>query len=1072
MNEFRYLVEEQGLRIRIAEQKAGLFGRFRKREAVDLSTLAGTEKTLAIALSRIRALDKDGEHHELSGDNLWLDHWMVSRLDDMSAAVLGVPGKISGVVFHAEMRGSLGSESFSLEWWWERDERQIRVNRTGAIVELGGTFMRLPAQIFDAILLSEAFDSGRPLPDHWRALSEFRAALGDLEEDGLTQPELYLRKVEIVSCDKVGLAIDPDDPLGFSPLPFVSHSIPHGEMASESSAALQGKELNTFKHDANQRGAQPAYRVGENRFLILDRSVVPVVDVIARHAKGTEVERKDFLENADRIVADAIEQALINDGRLNELMPSTDQVDTIETEFENAWAETREWTDRVIEIRKWTKPEIEVLEGSGTSWLPDDVDAIVGEILGTIPEEELEFVLQKLQKAQENGDKEIQLEQGIVPVTALVIQAVKRRLELYLNRSIQNQGEDAEVTAFLPVTHDNFWELEFRERLHERVFATDKGLPAKLKTSLHPHQKSAFDWQVSAWETGLPGILNADEQGLGKTVQTLSFLAWLNERMTNGELPIKPFLIVAPTSLLRNWEDEARKHLSPGVFGEPVRLYGRELKAWRVQGACGRDIQDGRSKLDLSDLIECSEPRLVITTYQTLANYAVTFAQTPFEVAVFDEIQNLKNPSTLRSNAAKAVNAEFRIGLTGTPVENATRDIWSVMDQLFPGALGSLNDFRIAFDVPKRGNMQELHRAVFSSNKGYPALGIRRTKEEAASDLPPKVRVLHPRIMPEIQALRYDEARKPGQSLFGLLHHIRRTSLHPGLIEGEAPETFIHASARVLAAMDVLRAIKAKEEKVLVFVENRDVQAWFSELIKIEFGLHRVDVINGSTPVSRRKEITDHFQRHLQQDEGFDVLVMGPRAAGTGLTLTAANHVIHLTRWWNPAVEEQCNDRTHRIGQTRPVTVHIPLAIHPRLQEGSFDCLLQRLMKKKRSLADSILWPPEGDENEVRALYDAIISARESDGVQQVDDSLQLLDRADLDVQELGANVLRLRPKEGGASVVVTLRYSDLRPEALDAKTDAAVVVLSETDVPVSDTTVPVSILGGATLWPEFIMPD
>ena len=95
--------------------------------------------------------------------------------------------------------------------------------------------------------------------------------------------------------------------------------------------------------------------------------------------------------------------------------------------------------------------------------------------------------------------------------------------------------------------------------------------------------------------------------------------------------------------------------------------------------------------------------RLVITTYQTLANYAVTFAQTPFEVAVFDEIQNLKNPSTLRSNAAKAVNAEFRIGLTGTPVENATRDIWAVMDQLFPGALGSLNDFRIAFVVPKRG---------------------------------------------------------------------------------------------------------------------------------------------------------------------------------------------------------------------------------------------------------------------------------------------------------------------------------------------------------------------------------
>lgn len=160
-----------------------------------------------------------------------------------------------------------------------------------------------------------------------------------------------------------------------------------------------------------------------------------------------------------------------------------------------------------------------------------------------------------------------------------------------------------------------------------------------------------------------------------------------------------------------------------------------------------------------------------------------------------------------------------------------------------------------------------------------------------------------------------------------------RTSLHPGLIEGESPESFTHSSARISAAMDILAAIKAKEERVLVFVENSDVQQWFTELIKVEFGLARVDIINGSTPISRRKEITDHFQRHLEDDEGFDVLVLGPRAAGTGLTLTAANHVIHLTRWWNPAVEEQCNDRTHHIGQKHPVTVHIPLAIHPRLQK-------------------------------------------------------------------------------------------------------------------------------------------
>lgn len=273
--------------------------------------------------------------------------------------------------------------------------------------------------------------------------------------------------------------------------------------------------------------------------------------------------------------------------------------------------------------------------------------------------------------------------------------------------------------------------------------------------------------------------------------------------------------------------------------------------------------------------------------------------------------------------------------------------------------------------------------------------------------------------------------------------------------------------------MDILRAIKAKEERALVFVENLDVQAWLAELVKIEFGLQRVDVINGSTPVSRRKEITDRFQRHLKQDGGFDVLVMGPRSAGTGLTLTAANHVVHLTRWWNPAVEEQCNDRTHRIGQNRPVTVHIPLAIHPRLQRGSFDCLLQSLMKRKRSLADSVLWPPEGNENEVHALYDAIISAdvaAENEGTRT--DSLKLFDRPDLDVEELDDTTLRVRPKGGGASVVVSLQDTTLQSGILQPENDAAVIILSARKGGTETASIPVSFLGGQSLWPDFVLPE
>ncbi|MCB1340554.1 MAG: DEAD/DEAH box helicase [Pseudooceanicola sp.] len=1066
MTTFTSQLDEQGLWIGIAEERRGLLTRFRKRDRVDFDRLSREDKTLAIVLARLRGLDRDGEHHELTAEHVFLDHWLISRADDLTASVLGLPPRLSGIEFHAEMRGVIGNPSFALDWWWEAGGRQVALTRTGAVVDVGAGRMRLPDQIFDAIELSRAFDSGAPLEAHWRALADFRAALGDSDHDSPARPEGLLRKVAIVTCDRVGLALDPEDPTRFSPLPFVSHALAAGEQPSEASAALQGDELAAFQAKANDRGAQPAYKVGDNRYLILDRSAVPVVEVISRYGRGSKEERMAFIADAERIVSEAIEDSLRRDGRLNEVAAPDEVAEAIEREMGAAWAETREWAARVIEIRKWTKVEIEGFEGSGTGWLPPDMEAALGELLGSIPDEDLADTVRRMEEARTRGESNLQIPQGVVPTHDLVFLALRRRLELYLNRTDSTALAD-EVTAFLPITRENFWELAFREAQRERPQDMTSGLPDSVCRTLKPHQASAFNWQLRAWTAGLPGILNADEQGLGKTLQTLSFLAWLTARMEAGEVPAAPFLIVAPTSLLRNWEAEIAAHLTPGLWGELVRLYGPGLAGWRSQGARGRDIQDGHSKLDLTALSTNNRPRLAITTYQTLANYAVTFAETAFAVVVFDEIQNLKNPVTLRSNAARAVHADFRIGLTGTPVENATRDIWAIMDQIFPGALGSLVDFRIAFDRPRRGNMAELHRAIFASQAGYPALGIRRTKDRAES-LPTKTRILHPRLMPNIQALRYDEARKPGQSLFGLLHHIRRTSLHPGLIEGEPPESFIAASARISAAMDILSAIRAKDERALIFVENRDVQKWFAELVKVTFDLPRVDIINGSTPIALRQVFVERFQRHITEDQGFDVLVMGPRAAGVGLTLTAANHVIHLTRWWNPAVEEQCNDRTHRIGQTKPVTIHIPLAIHPRLQRGSFDCLLQSLMQKKRALAGSVLWPPEGDEAEAQALYDAILGAEEAPAAPS--ESLSLANCAGIAAEKIGADTFRLRPEVGGASIVVsTLAEGILR--ATPDEGDAAAILLSSASSNAAPENVPVSRLGGTALWPDFILP-
>lgn len=1065
---FAFAYDADGCTLRPAVARRGILGRLRSRPRHNLHSLPKEEREVAMAVARLRVLDRDGRHHKVDEDGIWLSHMLASELDARSAQTLGLPPLLSRFVFKAAMRGSVGSVDFRLDWWWERSGRTIPLRRTGAVIEGAPEgLMRIPAPIMRAISVAQTFDPSLPLPDHWLALGEFRRSLGidhpDVELEGL------LENIEIITCDRVGLDVDLSDDSRFDVLPFVSQGLAEDAQPSEADAAIHGAELTEFRTQAHRRGAQPAYRIAAGKFLILDRSAMPVVQAISDAAKRGPEERRFFIRNAERIIAEAVERQALADGRLNELMSPDGYAEALEREVGRAWAETKEWASRVIAIAEWARPVIDQMQGSGTNWLPASIKPELGELLGAIADNEVEPLLRELKRVQDQGIAEVHHRVGAVPTTIEVIEALMRRLEM-IRRQKETDPPGDPKTVFLPVTHSNFWDNDFHAETRRRTAEGTTDLPPSIRTLLKPHQMRSFDWQVRAWRFGLPGILNADEQGLGKTLQTISFLTWLAERMAGNEVLTRPMLIVAPTSLLRTWEAEFSAHVAPSFWDDPVRLYGQHLAQWKTAGNRRRDIDDGVARLDLMPLVTSPRPRLAITTYQTLANYAVTFSTTDFAVAVFDEIQNLKNPVAMRSEAAKAVKADFRIGLTGTPVENATRDIWSIMDQLFPGALGPLAEFRRIFDVPVERQMRQLHAAIFTEQAGRPALGLRRMKKDAAADLPPKVRVLHPRIMPEVQALRYDEVRAKGGGIFALLHHIRRTSLHPGLIEFEAPGSFTSSSARVSAVMDILSAIKSKNERALVFVENRDVQAWFAELVKIEFGLDRVYVINGDTGIDARRELTERFQSHLIDDRGFDVLIMGPRAAGTGLTLTAANHVIHLTRWWNPAVEEQCNDRTHRIGQTRAVTVHIPLAVHPRLGRNSFDCLLQRLMQRKRGVAEAVLWPQESPESELLTLYSSVLGAEEPKVAES--EGLRLADRPDLLAAELRQGVIRVTPSGGGSSVVVAQGVATDAVLSLASEQDAAVIVMGSIGRGDVASERPLSLLPDQALWPDYVLPE
>lgn len=950
---------------------------------------------LSFALADLRAAAEDvGDEVEISGSRICLTHRTLGVITSDTADALGLPPLID-LKLRTDVIGQIGSPGFRLTYDWTRAGRKEIVRRTGAILETAGDGAngrrRIPQWMLDALEVADGFQAGSDLDEHWEALARFRRALepGVKMEASDTEAQLgmtgFLSGLEVALTDRFSISPQGEDQ--FAIIPFLGETVDaaerDGEQISEAEAELQEGRLRAFQDKAFARGARPAYKIGAQSYLVVDPAAAPVLKVMTDMQRADRETRSAFIQNPRQRITDAVTEHLRAKGKLEGLTPAQEQ-ELIEQAAEPAFVETQEYSERVIGLTVYEKPAPGIT-GSGTTWLPEAFTGVAVEKIEAMPPEQLEQLIQRVDAAIEAGQQTVEVDGTEIPATPSSRAALEQRLESILNpeepeqKPVIEEEIDPRIGPIILDTADNLEDLTWAAKISPRTRLAPDELPSVVKSPLKEHQTESFQWKLEAWAAGLPGILNADEQGLGKTLQAIAFLAWMKENMSRVEARrAGPVLVVAPTSLLVNWEEEVDKHLTAPGLGNVIRLYGSALGGKKRPGQQGVETETGNTLLDLRDIEEAiREGRghryWVLTTYTTLTNYQHSLAKIPFSTAVFDEIQAVKNPVSLRAKAAFAVNADFRIGLTGTPIENSTTDLWAIMEQLTPGRFGSLKSFREKFGEPEEGNMHELYYLMFEPQAGLPPVALRRLKEEVARDLPEKSRCLHPRLMPEPQAAAYETAR--GKLAAGtrggalkMLHHIRSVSVHPEASSPAEDGTYIAMSARLLAAMDILRGVRDRGERALVFIEHVKMQHRFIELVKREFALPRVDLINGSTPIPRRQEIVNRFQRHLDRDEGFDLLVLGPKAAGTGLTLTAATHVIHLSRWWNPAVEEQCNDRVHRIGQTRPVTVHVPMAIHPGYQHNSFDCLLHSLMARKRRLASSALWPMGDTEDDASRL--------------------------------------------------------------------------------------------------------
>lgn len=513
------------------------------------------------------------------------------------------------------------------------------------------------------------------------------------------------------------------------------------------------------------------------------------------------------------------------------------------------------------------------------------------------------------------------------------------------------QKEDKEYKVL--IIEENAEELGFeaKEKFietgdHYTLF-TDSFLDSNF--ALKDHQQAGVAWLQHLYKSKACGCLMADDMGLGKTLQILYFIDWHSRNYPNH----KPYLIVAPISLLENWENEYCR-----FFTEP-RLNIVRLTSKDVPRKFDRDVIDRMQKCDM-----------ILTNYDSLRISQLNFCAVEFDVVALDEAQKVKSPGTLVTNAAKALKANFKIAMTGTPVENSLVDLWCIMDFCVPGLLGNAKSFAAQYQNPLKNADTDI---VALGNEIHEKLGVhfmRRLKIDAAKDLPKKIELKEECEMPQVQRDKYlsvikeyNDGMQP--NMLTTIMNMRLVSEHPYLykdsLDSYATSDLIGTAARLTATIDFMDSIKAKGEKVIIFTDRKDTQKMLQRVIFERYGI-TAKIINGDTPsiVTRHKQGKQSRQSAIdefQNEAGFNVIIMSPIAAGMGLNVTAANHVIHYSRHWNPAKESQATDRAYRIGQTKDVYVYYPIAVSKDFK--SFDKTLDELLGRKNTLATSTIFPSE-----------------------------------------------------------------------------------------------------------------
>lgn len=651
-----------------------------------------------------------------------------------------------------------------------------------------------------------------------------------------------------------------------------------------------------------------------------------------------------------------------------------------------------EYSDRVIEYGAFIAKKYPYLNGIEGGWLPEegsvgreDLDGIDEFDEPEVTEENVAILKELVKKALSNSKSSIAYQGKTYKLTGAFIEKVMGKDDVTDSTGGSADGEKSKEDKGNLISEENAesvgYEQANEQRRKKRREARFQKLGADLsmeqvlsgfKDSVVPfsYQKEGIRWMAQNWKAGYQGVLLADDMGLGKTMQVLGLISGVKNAY--GGKDMNSVLVVAPVSLLANWESEFIHFVKEGVFEEIVPLYGNSFRDFKR----GHDL-----RLDFSPV---AKNRIVLTSYETLRNYDISFGCIDWSFMVLDEAQKIKNPAALITNAVKSMKYDFAIAITGTPVENAWVDLWSIMDFVEPGRLRDLKNFCNTYQNQLKklqGDMAGQEALGKKLEQELQPIFLRRQKTDYLEGLPHKEVIPKPVLMPPVQREAYEKiiavakkGKKKKGDILKVIAMLRDTSLCPHLtsyadstFENMSVDAFFNMSARLKATFQALVNIKARKEKVLIFVTSRKMQRILKRFLEKAFGISIQPPINGELIGLKRQQIVDAFN----QKEGFAILILSAEAGGVGFNITAANHVIHLSRCWNPAKEDQATDRVYRIGQEKEVHVYLPIA-----QYGggdSFDVKLDQLLQYKRSLSQSVIFPTADTEVDGQDMYNELV---------------------------------------------------------------------------------------------------